>query len=223
MSKFFTDAKEKNLARIDALSRIIVRIMDEEKSQYVTAKKYVGLSEQTLAINTSRSYHHLKKAYLAASREAEIAKMYRQSYEILRIRNELNEYKVSQLNSDYLKAIATGNLRKAKKCANRLYIKANSAPIPKGIEASVTKGEGVGILFTNQTDQNVLIESLTVTSTKVKVEYPFQMSKGISPGGQLSVPLTYASDVPFKVNVSVQYTQGVKTENRYFELEVPSS
>jgi len=55
----------------------------------------------------------------------------------------------------------------------------------------------------------------------VKVDYPFQMSKGIPPGGQLDIPLTYVSDESFKVQVSVQYTEGVRNENRYYNLELP--
>lgn len=221
--RYFANRKEKYVKKIDALSKIIYKMMSDEESQYVMVKKYVALSEQMLTIDIKKSYRYLKKAYIYVCKEAEIANTYHQSYDILEFEKKLEDVDVSKVVLNYLKAMTTGDLKKAKKYANRLYLIANSSPIPKSIDVNVCVGECVSIALTNNTAHNLLIESISITSLTVDVSYPFQMSNGILPRHQLKIPLTYSSNMPFKIDVSIQYLQGTETRNRHFELEMPQN
>ncbi len=208
MGWFARRALEKK-SKAEAMELEARNVMKTVESPYSGAKKCLAEYEKLLKFKPGPAYRKARKGYDMAVAEAEVAKVYTEACDLLESQKKMGPKKISGMNDDYLRSIATGKISKASKIASRMLVEANSCPVKCPVKVSVDEKEAgsgrIDVIVTNGSPVNLVINSITCSSGASETSLEKGMSEGLPPNASIVRRIDLDPDKSQEITVTVEY------------------
>lgn len=212
--------KRERAQQMNMEARDVINIVE---SPYVSANKHLSEYEKDVRFKPNSAYRHAKRGYSSAVMESEAAKIHSQAYDMLYAQKRMEERHISNMEQGYREAIASGNIRKAGKIAQKMMREAHSSKdtCPVHIDMDdLSSDEYVEVIVVNRGDTPLIINSLTCSSGTTELSVEKGMSMALPVNDSMKKRIEFHGEKSMEVSVSVEYEQGLETHriNKHFQL-----